>query len=113
MFEYYTCRHCGASYVRAYTDDVLEPTFLWHEQGGAFRAAAGAVEQLQPLDLLLEQPTEQVQRADIDLVTGAERDRRCAGIVRRLRFKGKVFRISGATGEGTRELCQAIMRELE
>ena len=34
-------------------------------------------------------------------------------IVRRLRFKGKVFRISGATGEGTRELCQAVMRELE
>lgn len=71
VFEYYTCRHCGTSYVRAYTDDVLEPTFLWHEQGGAFRAAVGAVEELQPLDLLLEMPTEQVQRADIDLVTGA------------------------------------------
>ncbi|MGQ0384352.1 MAG: Obg family GTPase CgtA [Gammaproteobacteria bacterium] len=49
----------------------------------------------------------------IDLLEGRERDRRCADIVRRLRFKGSVFRISGATGEGTRELCQAIMRELE
>ncbi len=38
---------------------------------------------------------------------------RCAEIVRRLRFKGPVFRISGATGEGTKELCQAVMRELE
>jgi GTP-binding protein len=49
----------------------------------------------------------------IDLVTGAERERRCADIVRRLRFKGRVFRISGATGEGTQELCQAVMRQLD
>lgn len=71
VFEYYTCRHCGTSYVRAYTNDAAEPSFLWHEQGGAFQAAAGAVQELQPLDLLLEEPTEPVQRADIDLVTGA------------------------------------------
>jgi GTP-binding protein len=49
----------------------------------------------------------------IDLLAGVERERRCAGIVRRLRFKGKVFRISGATGEGTKELCQAVMQQLE
>ncbi len=49
----------------------------------------------------------------IDLLSGAELESRCAEIVRRLRYKGPVFRISGATGAGTRELCQAIMRELE
>ncbi len=49
----------------------------------------------------------------IDLLSGAELESRCAGIVRRLRYKGPVFRISGATGAGTRELCQATMRELE
>jgi GTP-binding protein len=49
----------------------------------------------------------------IDLLPPEERDRRCAEIVRRLRFKGPVFKISGATGEGTRELCQAVMRHLE
>jgi GTP-binding protein len=49
----------------------------------------------------------------IDLVEPAERSRRCAEIVRRLRFKGPVFQISGATGEGTKALCQAVMRELE
>jgi len=49
----------------------------------------------------------------IDLLGPAARDERCADIVRRLRYKGRVFRISGATGEGTRELCQAVMRELE
>lgn len=49
----------------------------------------------------------------IDLLTGVELDQRCDEIVRRLRFRGPVFRISGATGQGTRELCQAAMRALE
>jgi len=49
----------------------------------------------------------------IDLLPPGEREERCAQIVRRLRFKGPVFRISGATGEGTRELCQAVMQHLE
>jgi len=49
----------------------------------------------------------------IDLVDPGELDRRCRDIVRRLRFKGPVFRISGATGQGTRELCQAVMRYLD
>jgi len=49
----------------------------------------------------------------IDLLPPGEREKRCAEIVRRLRFKGPVFRISGATGEGTRQLCQAVMQHLE
>jgi len=49
----------------------------------------------------------------VDLVPPEELDGRCRELVRRLRFKGRVFRISGATGEGTRELCQAVMRFLD
>ena len=49
----------------------------------------------------------------VDLVPTEEVDARCKDIVRRLRFKGPVFRISGATGEGTRALCEAIMNHLE
>jgi len=48
-----------------------------------------------------------------DLVPADELDGRCKDIVRRLRFKGPVFRISGATGRGTQELCQAVMRHLD
>jgi ATP-dependent helicase YprA (DUF1998 family) len=72
VFEYYTCRHCGSSYARAYTDDLGEPTFLWHEQGGAFQAAAGSIPELFALDLLLEEPSDEanVEIADLDLVTG-------------------------------------------
>lgn len=70
VFEYFTCRHCGSSYARAYTDDLVEPEFLWHEQGGAFQAAAGLIPELFALDLLLEEPTIDVEPADLDLVTG-------------------------------------------
>jgi GTP-binding protein len=49
----------------------------------------------------------------LDLMQPAEAERRCKEIVRRLRWKGPVFRISGATRTGTRELCQAVMRRLD
>jgi GTP-binding protein len=49
----------------------------------------------------------------LDLMTPEDAEKRCREIVRRLRWKGPVFRISGATRAGTRELCQAIMRRLD
>src|SRR5688572_25965482 len=49
----------------------------------------------------------------IDLLPADECAALCDEIVRRLRYKGPVFRISGATGEGTTQLCQAVMRHLE
>ena len=49
----------------------------------------------------------------IDLLPETEAEARCRDIVRRLRFKGPTFRISAATGRGTRELCEALMRRLE
>ena len=49
----------------------------------------------------------------IDLLEPKEAERRTKDIVRRLRWKGRVFMISGATGAGTDELKQAVMRYLE
>ena len=49
----------------------------------------------------------------IDLLPKAEVEARCKDIVRRLRWKGPTFRISGATGEGTQALMQDIMKFLE
>ena len=49
----------------------------------------------------------------LDLLPPDEADQRCKDIVRRLRWKGPVFRVSGATRTGTAELCQAIMRRLD
>jgi GTPase len=49
----------------------------------------------------------------LDLLPPADADKLCKDIVRRLRFKGPVFRISAATGVGTRELCEALMTRIE
>ena len=72
VLELFTCRHCGTAYARAYTSDVDDPDFLWGEPGGAFRTLAGHVEQLEPLDLLLEEPLifDAAEPAEYDLLTG-------------------------------------------
>lgn len=70
VFEFYTCRNCGSAYIRAYTDNQDEPSFLWNEPGTPFRAGTGPVTELSPLDLLLEEPTGPAEPADLDLITG-------------------------------------------
>jgi GTP-binding protein len=49
----------------------------------------------------------------LDLLPQAEARTRCDEIVRRLRWKRPVFRISGVTGRGTAELCARVMAYLE
>jgi GTPase len=48
-----------------------------------------------------------------DLLPPEEAEKRATQIVRRLRYRGPHFLISGATGEGTKSLCEAVMRLLE
>lgn len=48
-----------------------------------------------------------------DLLPPEHADRRAKEILRRLRHRGPSFLISGATGQGTRELTEAVMRFLE
>src|SRR4029077_14120760 len=49
----------------------------------------------------------------LDLLPEDERDARCKAIIKGLKWKGPVFRISAISGDGTRELCQKIMERLE
>jgi GTPase len=49
----------------------------------------------------------------IDLLPEQDAEKRCADIVRRLRWKGPVYRISGATGKGTKQLMQDVMTKIE
>lgn len=72
VFELYTCRHCGSAYLRAYTDDLNSPSALWAESGSSFQTATGIVQELLPLDLLVEEPDPNLHTeiADLDLVTG-------------------------------------------
>lgn len=48
-----------------------------------------------------------------DLLPDEEAEKRAKDIVRRLRYRGPWFLISGATGQGTRELVEAVMSFLE
>src|SRR6202140_3989983 len=48
-----------------------------------------------------------------DLLPAAEAERRARTIVRTLRHRGRQFLISGATGGGTKALCEAVMTFLE
>jgi GTP-binding protein len=48
-----------------------------------------------------------------DLLPAPEADKRARAIVRALRYKGPHFLISGATGEGTKALCESVMTFLE
>lgn len=49
----------------------------------------------------------------IDLMPEDQADKRCRDIVKQLKWKGLVFRISGLAHSGTQDLCQAVMRRLE
>jgi GTPase len=49
----------------------------------------------------------------LDLLPPDEATKRCKDIVRRLKWTGRVFEISGLARQGTNELCQAVMRRLE
>jgi helicase-like protein len=72
VLEYFTCRHCGTSYARAYTNDVSDPRFLWANPGERLQTGAGTFETLQYLDLLLEEPSrpDRGRAADYDLRSG-------------------------------------------
>lgn len=49
----------------------------------------------------------------VDLLPEDKADKICKDIVRRLRWKGPVVRISALARQGTEELCETIMRRLE
>ena len=72
VLEYFTCRHCGTSYARAYTNDIARPRYLWAKEGERIDTASGTLEALHPLDLLLEEPPyeDRARAAHYDLVSG-------------------------------------------
>jgi hypothetical protein len=72
VLEYFTCRHCGTSYARAYTNDVANPVNIWANAGERLQTDAGLFEAYLPLDLLLEDPSspQRGRPASYDLRTG-------------------------------------------
>jgi ATP-dependent helicase YprA (DUF1998 family) len=71
VLEFFTCRNCGSAYGRAYTDDVDTPTTLWSMPGRRLVFTDRETRPLLPIDLLLEQPTDEsvAELAEFDLET--------------------------------------------
>lgn len=90
VFELFTCRHCGSAYARAYTNDVTDPSFLWHQQGGEFQSTSGPIPELHALDLLLEAPSDgaTIEPADLDLITGRLNPYNASGRMRQVFLPG-------------------------
>jgi ATP-dependent helicase YprA (DUF1998 family) len=72
VLEFYTCRHCGTAYARAYTDRIDDPNALWSEPGRRLKMPGGDTSPLQALDILLEKPgnEELAEPVEYDLETG-------------------------------------------
>lgn len=72
VLEYFTCRYCGTSYARAYTNDVTSPRLLWAEPGERLQTDSGLFEASKALDILLEAPSSPAKgrEADYDLRSG-------------------------------------------
>lgn len=103
VLELYTCRNCGTAYGRAYTDDLRNPQFLWTEPGGAFATVEREFAELEPVDLLLEQPVlrEEVEPADYDLLHGRLNPTRLGNRVR------QVFLPKNRDVETASSICRA------
>ncbi len=101
-------RHLQRTRLLLHIIDIAPPDDADDPVTGA-RAITG---ELKKFDPALARRARWLVLNKIDLLPEAEVERRCRDIVRRLRFKGPVFRISGATGQGTTELCQAVMQHL-
>ena len=72
VYEYFTCRNCGSSYIRGYVANPSEPDYLWQEPGTTFASSDGVVIELQPIDVLLETPSPggRDRPIDFDVETG-------------------------------------------
>lgn len=72
VFEYFTCRGCGASYLRGYVDNVADPSYLYQESGSTINSIDGLEIELAAVDVLIEEPADGHggRWVGIDLVTG-------------------------------------------
>lgn len=72
VLEYYTCRACGSSYARGYTDNVEDIKSLWAKEGEDFVFNGIETKKLQPVDIFLEKNPKEEHHDQViyDLDTG-------------------------------------------
>lgn len=75
--------------------------------------ARAIIQELKNFDAGLAKKERWLVLNKLDLMPADEAEKRCKDIIRRLRWKGPVFRISGLARQGTDTLCQQLMKRVE
>lgn len=75
--------------------------------------ARAIIQELKNFDAGLAKKDRWLVLNKLDLLPPAEAEARCKDIIRRLRWKGPVYRISGLARQGTDPLIQALMKRIE
>jgi len=102
-------RHLQRTRVLLHIVDLLPPD----PEADPVHDARAIVRELKAFDPQLARKPRWLILNKRDLLPDREAEARAAEIVRRLRYHGPHFLISAATGRGTRELAESVMRSLE
>jgi len=102
-------RHLQRTRVLLHLVDIAPPD----PEADPVKDARAIVAELRKFDKALAGKPRWLVLNKRDLMPAQEAEAHAKEIVRRLRYKGPWFLVSGATGEGTRDLAEAVMRFLE
>jgi GTP-binding protein len=102
-------RHLQRTRLLLHLVDISPPD----PEADQVRDARAIVQELKKFDPKLAAMPRWLVLNKRDLLLDDEAEERARSIVRRLRFRGLHFLVSGATGRGTQELCAAVMNFLE
>lgn len=102
-------KHLQRTRVLLHLIDVLPPD----PDADPVQDARSIVQELKKFSAELGEKERWLVLNKVDLLTADQAGKVCKDIVRRLRWKGPVFRISALGRQGTQELCEAVMTRLE
>lgn len=102
-------KHLQRTRVLLHLVDILPPD----PDADPVRDARAIIAELKKFDPSLASKPRWLVINKRDLLPDDEAEKRAAEIARRLRYRGPRFLISAATGNGTRELAEAVMQFLE
>jgi GTPase len=102
-------KHLQRTRVLLHLVDVLPPD----PEADPVKDARSIIAELKKFNADLAKKERWLVLNKVDQLAPDEADKVCKDIVRRLRWKGPVLRISGLARQGTDELCQALMTRIE
>ncbi|MFC4314980.1 Obg family GTPase CgtA [Steroidobacter flavus] len=102
-------KHLQRTRVLLHLIDVSPPD----PEADPVKDARAIVAELKKFSANLEKKERWLILNKVDLLPADQADKVCKDIVRRLRWKGPVYRISGLAHQGTEALCEDIMKRLE